>query len=438
MPFTKHLRTASPVYACQLLIETQQDITDELSSGVTAGRLADWTVKLNDVNGCQEHRFRYQDTTEYQTLNMTNWLVRYPTGDHKVFTNEQFIANFYYAEEDYVIPEDKQKTFETAMLAYLNQYHPELYLNNQTPTITPYQNLVPVTAYATAQGVVTIEGSAVIVAPAHPANDHGSDMEGLEIIFTISSPTAISKILIGQVAGSYNAPNEWSMQATNSKTGETRTIALVSSSMPHPGYYASSDTNFMADTFKFRVESFEYPDQFVDNFMISVTTGGKFVEGSGDPTPLTSFTDTILEQAAETLNSWYNPAANIFTVNAVSMGITSTDGFSRILEKFMGASFLNKDTKIVLNFSNNRIDPESDVYPNVFTIAGLQELSYEIRKLPASIRTRIVEINFTSVDGTAPSAVATSVTKYTEAYWNDFVETVIRITSSQQPSQIKK
>lgn len=438
MPFTKHLRTASCVYACQLLIETQQDITDELSSGVTAGRLADWTIKLNDLNGCQEHKFRYQDSTEYQTLNMTNWLVRSPAGDLRVYTNEQFMSDFYYAEDDYVIPEDKQKTFETAMLDYLNQYHPELYLNNQTPTITPYQNLVPVTAYATAQGVVTIEGSAVIVAPAHPANDRGSDVEGLEVIFTISSPTAISKILVGQVAGSYNAPNEWSMQATNSKTGETRTIALVSASMPHPGYYSSADSNFMADTFKFRVEAFEYPDQFVDNFMISVTTGGKFVEGSGDPTPLTAFTDTILEQAAETLNSWYNPATNAFTINAVSMGITSVNGLSWIVEKFMHASFLNKDTKIILNFSNNHINPEAGIYPNLFTIAGIQELCYELRKLPAATRTRIIEINFTSVDGSAPSAIAPSVTKYTEAFWNDFTDTVIRITSTQQPSQIKK
>ena len=395
MPFAKHFRTDSSVQACQLLIETQQDIMDELSSSITAGRLADWTTKLNDMNGCQEHRFRYQNSTEFQNLNMTNWLIRYPNGDLRVLTNEQFISNFYYAEDDYVIPETKQKTFRQAMLDYLNKNHPELYLNNQTPTITPYQNLVPVTAYATAQGVVTIEGSAVVVAPAHPANDRGSDMEGLEIIFTISNPTAVSKILVGQIAGSYNAPNEWSMQATNSRTGETRTISLISAAMPHPGYYASADDTFAADTFKFRVESFEYPDQFVDNFMISVTTGGKFVDGSADPTPLTTFTDTILEQAAETLNSWYNPATDTYTVNAVSMGITSVEGMAWILEKLVKASFLNNKTKIILNFSNNLINPDQDIYPNIFTISGIQEICYEIRKLPASIRSRIIELNFT-------------------------------------------
>ena len=434
MPFTKHERIESPIYACQLLISTQQEIADEISAGSTMGRLADWSVTLNDVNGCQEHVFRYMNSTTWKRLYMTNWLIRKPNGDLDVMTAEEFEATYYDVTNDYYVPEIQRKTFWEAMLAFINTNYPELYINDVQPTITPYANLVPVSVESNEKGQVSIDGVTAYVNAPNPQQDKGSDVAGMTITMSLREPLAITRYLITQVAESYNAPAAWTLTAYNTVTNESKQLHVVTTADEHTGFYTPDDTKFSADKYVFTFSEFEYPDNFVAAFRIALTNGGEYV-AMPDPEPFTTITDITMARFAEKVKDvWYDAQNNVLTIDLNTMGINDPTGMRETTEQFLKvAEYVNDDTLVVYKLNN--LNVTNVRFPNQFSITGLQMLTNELAMLTPKNRQRVAGFDF-SGDATSPSAIAASVTSRGLSHWNEFVENVITLTAISQPGDI--
>lgn len=434
MSFDKYCHLESPIYACRLTRETQQEIADEISSSATLGKLADMTVKLNDLNGCQEYTFRYMNDTATVSLAMNDWLVRMPDGTLRVYHPEEFSKTFRNGVVDYYIPEDHQKNFSQALLELVNSSFPELYLDNVKPVFKPYVNLVPSAAAAVTPGFqVTIDGSTIYLQPDTSTDKTGAALAGTKVSLKLAKPEKITKYLISMDGDSYNAPKSWKVTAKNSQDGSSMVISTITAEDRKPGYYTPDA--FIADEFEFEFGAFEMDGYRVKGFRLAVTKGGEYAEAP-EPQPFTEFTPEILAQVAEKLSVWYSVADDRYTISLPTRGITSMAGLKEILPTLMKASFIKPTTTVVFNLTNNEITDTR--YPNQFDYPALQAFSYELSFLKEDLRSRITEINFTSTAEGAPSAVAKSVTFNTTALWNDFVDSIIRLTGIQQPGEIRK
>lgn len=432
MPFVKYNQVESPVYACQLTLATQQEITDEISSSVTMGQLADWQVKLNDLNNCQEHTFRYKNSTTKISLGLNDWLVRMSDGTLRVYNFEEFALTFVNGEVDYNIPVDSQKDFTSALLEMVNSTFPELYMGNVAPKYEPYTAIIPAGADCSEQFSVALDGVSVVVSPADPKAT-GSQVVGGKVRVKLASPENITKYLISMEGDSYNAPTAWKVKAINTQDGIETDISTVVASDEKKGFY-SPTVNVIADVFEFEFESFEMPNYRMKNFRLSVTKGGQYIQ-SADPEPFKEFTPVILAQVAEKLAVWYNMDSDIYTINLPTRGIVSMRGLSDILPTLLTASFIKPTTEIYFNLSNNVITESRQ--PNILNTPALQEFAYEIQKLPASIRNRITGMNFMAMAEDVPSAIAKSVTFNTDVLLDQFIETIIKVTGIQNPGEIK-
>lgn len=433
MPFVKYTALESPVWACQLTLDTQQEIIDEISSASNMGKLSDWTTKLNDVNNCREHTFRYANSTATEQLSLNDWLVRMPDGTLKVYNPEAFSLSFMNGECDYAIPEDRRRTFKEAMLDMVNTAFPELYLGNAQAVFKPYVNLVPAGAETNGKFSVAIDGASIVLTPNGDGRT-GADMKNAEVTLKLAAPERITKYLISMDGDSYNAPKDWFVIARNSTDGTEEVLSEVAASAEKPGYY-TPDKMVLADEFVFHFNEFELPNYQVKGIRLAVTKGGEYVEAP-TPKPFTDFTPSVLEQVAEKLEIWYSVDANQYTVTLPNRGITDMTGLSEILPVLMKAPFIKPDTTIAINLTNNVITETRQ--PNQFDYPALQGLLYEIQCLPKAMQPKIVMLNFAATADDSPSAVAKSVTFNTAKLWIDFVDAVIQTTGCQSQSDIRK
>lgn len=433
MSFEKYHRLDSPIWACRLTTDTQQSIMDEFSTIATAERLADYQTTLNDISNVMEHTFRYRNSTEVQKLRYLNWLIRKPNGQLKVMTDDEFSRTLYKKSLDYVIPDEKENTFESAMLVYVNTNFPDMYLGNQVPTINPYVNLVPASVECDPRLEVTLNGVAAITGPA--AASTGSELADVFVSVKLGGPKKISKYLVGMCGDSFNAPKHWSVIAYNTADGTSAKISEILASDNKPGYYTPSE-EFLADKFELIIHGFEVPEDQVNRFMFTLTVGGDIVKVDTNPKPFEEFTDTIIEQVAERLSIWYSAAEDHYTVSLPTMAITEMTGLSSLLPKLMKASFMTAKTTIGLSFTNGKII--NGRLPNQFNMDALEYLLFQIRNLSPNLRKRIIALDFSSADPDSPSAVCASVLNNTTVLWDAFVEDVIRITGIDHPSKIKK
>lgn len=433
MSFEKFYRLESPIWACRLTPDNQQAIMDEFSAIATAERLADYQTTLNDVNNVMEHTFRYRDSTLVQKLQFLNWLIRRPNGQLLVMTDAEFSSTMYKKSLDYVIPDELEKTFESALLTYVNTNFPDMYLGNQVPTVTPYVNLVPTSVECDPRLSVQLNGVAAVVEPV--TSSKGEDLTEVSISIQLAGPKKISKYLVGMCGDSFNAPKHWSILAYNTVDGTSAKISEITAGDNKPGYYTPKE-EFLADKFVLVVHNFEMATDQVNQFMFTLTVGGEIIEVDTNPKPFTAFTATILEQVAERLSVWYNQTDNHYTVSLPTLAITEMSGLSDILPVLMKASFVNPDTTIGLSFTNGKI--AGSRLPNQLNTDALQYMLFQIRNLPTTLRKRITMLDLSSTDVDSPSTVCASVLSNTTKLWDTFVENIIKITGIDQPAKIKK
>ena len=432
MGFTKYHRLQSPIWACRLTPETQQDIVDEMSTSSTSAQLADVTTALNDTNGVLEYTFRYRNTTTPQELKYGNWLVRMPNGRLNVMTDADFAGTYIDKSVDVDIPDEKEMSFRSALLAFVNNNFPDMYLSTQAPAITPFIQLPPESATSSTNVQTSFSGVATVVNPT--VTKFGKDLTPVEVVITLAAPKKITKYLVTQLPESYNAPRAWTLTAYNSAEGTSKLIHSVGVQDAKPGFY--SPEAFIADKFVLNISEFEYAEEIVNGFMVTFTIGGEIITENPNPTPFSAWTATILEQAAERLSIWYDEGTDRYTVKLPTSAITDMDGLADLLPVLMKAKFIKPTTTIGLTFTNGKL--VSGRYPNQIGADALDFLIYQIRNLPKDLRIKIKELDFSSTFADSPSAICKSVTNNTAALWDSFVTEILSITGVEAPLQIKK
>lgn len=426
-----------PVEACALSIESQYDIGEKLSEAMRLGQLSDLKMTVSAVNNCQEYSFRNANETTTYTLSQGDWLVQTPGGKLSVMSDAAFAEKYYTPDVDVHVAENNRRDVRDAMLRYINTNFPELYLGN-TPSacLSPFVVHTPASVEGDDKVDVSVSEKHTLVAPKNIGTDQGSMLANAVVTVKFNKPIKATRYLIAMEGDSYNAPKHWEVHAYNSVKSTDKVLSTVDGSAVKSGYYNFEPQNFWADKFVFTFKEFEYSDQNVNKFLITLVSGGEPIE-TPVPQPFDELTEEVLAKAAEKLIGWYDLAGNKFTVDFSTASIVSAAGLSEILPVLMKASFIKEDTTIAFNFTNNIQTPDTDL-PNSFVISELERLVREIRSLPTGISGRITELNFAGVTEKSPSAIATSVTHNTMNHWNTFVTNIISNTAIAQPSQIKR
>ncbi len=146
----------------------------------------------------------------------------------------------------------------------------------------------------------------------------------------------------------------------------------------------------------------------------------------------------------EKLRDWYTTKANILTLDFSNYSMISPTDIHLILEPFGKATYMKKNTQIILNFDNNiqsgntiaaratREIERSKI--NSFNLVGLQELVGELKLVSRDVRSRITAASFVGNLG-APSAVASSVT---EGQWLDIIDDLRNLTGIARNSAVTR
>lgn len=146
-----------------------------------------------------------------------------------------------------------------------------------------------------------------------------------------------------------------------------------------------------------------------------------------------------LNLIVEKLRSWYNIKVNLLTLDFTNYAMVSPVELHLIINGFATATYLNKETQIVLALGNlgpasRNVRDLDRTTLNSFNFIGLQELVGELKLTKKDIRDRITSITFAGTNG-APSAVATSVT---EGQWLDIIDDLRNVTGMSRNSAVKR
>ena len=450
MPFSQYLRTDGKVKACQLTVDTEQDIADALSMASTMGGLASLTATRSAETNCMEYSFRYRDTSATVTLKNTDWLVQQPTGRYEIVNNATFIERYYNGEVDYIFNPLNEETVKSFFLKFVNNTFPELYTNNMVPSLSPYETL-PASSVATNSLFTARIESGAVIATAADSNAVGSSMVGAEVTINYAAAAKATAYSIGMNSNVYNAPVAWTVDAVDA-AGLISQVSKVTEDQVKTGVY-KIETPRAAVKLIFTFQKFAVADTSFADLRIVTFNGGEIV-APDTPVPLTKLSHDIMEVVAEKLITWYDPATDVYTMDFSTGGITDLTGLARIYRHLMNASFITDNTKVILNFSNSIGQAEiTDItlqvgfdlgtdyagsVPNQINAIGLQQFLFQMKCLDQTNAYRLKEINFAPSKPGAMSAIAKSVTYNSNKLWDDFVEQVINTTGLNQPGQIKK
>ena len=142
-----------------------------------------------------------------------------------------------------------------------------------------------------------------------------------------------------------------------------------------------------------------------------------------------------LGQVLEGLKSWYNEEADQFTIHFNHTGMVDPTGLADFFKAFPQASYLKDTTTYVLDLSNGGVvESDANTENNLFNAAGLDQLYGELMKLDSAVVKKLVKLDLSSVDDTAPSAVAPSVT---DSQWLEFCTNVMSISGITTIGDIK-
>lgn len=142
-------------------------------------------------------------------------------------------------------------------------------------------------------------------------------------------------------------------------------------------------------------------------------------------------TSAKLGKVLEGLNDWYDADTDQFTIHFDHCGIVDPTGLADLFAAFPKASFIKNTTTYKLSFVNGGVtDSDANTENNLFNYAGLQILLGEFNKIDSAYAKKLVDLDFSSKDSIAPSAVANSVTDVQWSSWCQEVMTVTGITST--------
>ena len=138
----------------------------------------------------------------------------------------------------------------------------------------------------------------------------------------------------------------------------------------------------------------------------------------------------------ESLKTWYDSEKNQFTIHFNHVGMIDPTGLAELFAGFPQASYMNESTTFILDLSNGNVQEEdANKENNIFNYAALQSLYGELMKLDSAVVKRLVQIDFSSKDGDAPSAIAPSVT---DAQWSTFCTDVMAISGITSTAGFKR
>lgn len=131
------------------------------------------------------------------------------------------------------------------------------------------------------------------------------------------------------------------------------------------------------------------------------------------------------------LEDWYDSEADQFTIHFDHCGIVDPTGLADFFAAFPQASFIKETTTYKLSFVNGGVlESDANTENNLFNYAGLQILLGEFNKLDSAYAKKLVDLDFSSQDEIAPSAIANSVTDTQWSSWCQEVMSVTGITST--------
>lgn len=149
------------------------------------------------------------------------------------------------------------------------------------------------------------------------------------------------------------------------------------------------------------------------------------ISGVGD------LTTENLGKVLEGLKDWYNSETDQFTIHFDHCGIVDPTGMADLFAAFPQASFIKDTTTYKISFVNGGVkESDANTENNLFNYAGLQILLGEFNKIDITLIKKLTELDFSSQDDIAPSAIAKSVTDSQWTSWCQDVMSVTGITSS--------
>lgn len=156
-----------------------------------------------------------------------------------------------------------------------------------------------------------------------------------------------------------------------------------------------------------------------------VTFIKKYFPDSGI-TDVGDLTSANLGQVLEGLKDWYNADTDQFTIRFDHCGIVDPTGLADLFAAFPKASFIKDTTTYKLSFVNGGVtESDANTENNLFNYAGLQILLGEFNKIDSAYAKKLVDLDFSSQDSIAPSAVANSVT---DVQWSSWCQDVMSVT----------
>ena len=148
-------------------------------------------------------------------------------------------------------------------------------------------------------------------------------------------------------------------------------------------------------------------------------------------TDVSDLTSANLGKVLEGLKDWYDEDTDQFTIHFDHCGIVDPTGLADFFAAFPKASFIKDTTTYKLSFVNGGVtESDANTENNLFNYAGLQILLGEFNKIDSAYAKKLVDLDFSSKDSIAPSAVANSVTDVQWRSWCQEVMTVTGITST--------
>lgn len=145
-----------------------------------------------------------------------------------------------------------------------------------------------------------------------------------------------------------------------------------------------------------------------------------------DVTDVGDLTSANLGKVLEGLNDWYDADTDQFTIHFDHCGIVDPTGLADLFAAFPKASFIKATTTYKLSFVNGGVtESDANTENNLFNYAGLQILLGEFNKIDSAYAKKLVDLDFSSKDSIAPSAVANSVT---DVQWSSWCQEVMSVT----------
>lgn len=149
------------------------------------------------------------------------------------------------------------------------------------------------------------------------------------------------------------------------------------------------------------------------------------VTGVGD------LTSANLGKVLEGLKDWYDTETDQFTIHFDHCGIVDPTGMADFFAAFPQASFIKDTTTYKISFVNGGVkESDANTENNLFNYAGLQILLGEFNKIDTTLIKKLTELDFSSQDDIAPSAIAKSVTDSQWLSWCQDAMSVTGIASS--------